>query len=227
MHIHPQKTKVLAFGHRKKLGNYVLSITFRNVPLANVKKIKYLGVILDSGMTWGEHVSKIVCKISQAIGCIRRIKHLLLFKILKNLHFAMILPYIDYCSTSWGSCAKIHRDKIQKLQNKYARMILNAGYYTPQRSLLLRLNWQSVEERIKYQYCVLVFKIQNNLTPTYLESLICKRTVNYRKRHSTKCPLQLPRPRTEYRRNSFAYVGASLFNTLPVITQMCTSLNKF
>ena len=175
-------------------------------------------------MTWGEHVSKIVGKISQAIGCIRRIKHLLSFKILKNLYFTIILPYIDYCSTSWGSCAKIHRDKIQKLQNKYARMILN----TPQRSLLLRLNWQSVIERIKYQYCVLVFKIQNNLTPTYLESLICKRAINYRTRYSTKCPLQRPRPRTEYKRYSFAnYVGASLFNTLPVITQMCPCLNKF
>ena len=112
-------------------------------------------------------MTKIVGKISQAIGCIRRIKHVLSFKILKNLYFAMILPYIDCCSTSWGSCAKIHRDKIQKLQNKYARMILNAGYYTPQRSLLLRLNWKSVEERIEYQYCVLVFKIQNNLAPTY------------------------------------------------------------
>ena len=72
---------------------------------------------------------------------------------------------------------------------------------------------------------VLVFKIQNNLTPTYLESLICKRTVNYRTRYSTKCPLQLSRPRTEYNRNSYAYVGASLFIALPVITQMCTSLN--
>ena len=108
----------------KKLGNYVLSITFRNVPLANYKKIKYLGV--DSGMTWGEHVSKIVGKISQTIGCIRRIKHLLSFKIFKNLYFAMILPYIGYCSTSLGSCAKIHRDKIKKLQTKYGRMILNA-----------------------------------------------------------------------------------------------------
>ena len=100
----------------------------------------------------------------------------------------MILPYIDYCSISWGSCAKIHRDKIQKLQNKYARMILNEGYYTPQRSWLLRLNWQSVEERIKHQHCVLVFKIQNNLTPNYLESLICKRTVNYSTRYSTNAP---------------------------------------
>ena len=91
----------MAFGHKKKLGNYVLSITFRNVPLENYKKIKYLGVILDSGMTWGEHVSKIVGKISQTIGCIRRIKHLLSFKIFKNLYFAMILPYIGYSVHLW------------------------------------------------------------------------------------------------------------------------------
>ena len=130
---------------------------------------------------------------------------MLSFKILKNLYFAMILPYIDYCST-WGSCAKIHRDKIQKLQNIYASMILNEGYYTPQRSLLLRLNWQSIEERMIYQYCVLVFKIQNNLTPTYLESFICKRTVNYIE-HVTlqNAPSNYPAElRTEYKRNSFA-----------------------
>ena len=30
MRIHPQKTKIVAFGHRKILGNYVLSITFWN-----------------------------------------------------------------------------------------------------------------------------------------------------------------------------------------------------
>ena len=127
----------------------------------------------------------------------------------------MILPYTDYCSMSWGSCAKIHRDKIQKLQNKYARMILNEGYYTPQRSLLLRLNWQSVEERIEYQYRVSVFKIQNYLTPTYFESLICKRTVKYRTRYSTKCPLQLPRPRTEYKINSFALCWSQVVQHTP------------
>ena len=227
MHLHPRKTKVMAFGHKKKLGKDVLLINYRNLPLENVNKIKYLGVLLDSGMTWGVHISTVVSKISRAIGCIRRIKEWLSFKILKNLYFAMILPYIDYCNTAWGSCAKIHRDKIQKLQNKYARMILNKDYHTSQRSLLHMLKWQSVEQRIKYQYCVLVFKIQNNLVPTYLESLICQRIVNYKTRYSLKCPLQLPRPRTDYKRNSFAYVGANLFNALPGYVQLCTSLHTF
>ena len=82
--------------------------------------------------------------------------------------------------------------------------------------MLLTLGWQSVEERIKYQYCVLVYKIQHNLVPTYLEPLICKRNVNYKTRYSVKCPLYLPRPKTEYKRNSFTYIGASLYNKLPI-----------
>ena len=174
MHLHPNKTKVMAFGHRKRLRNDALMIKYRNEPIENVKKIKYLGVTLDSGMTWGEHVSSIVVKISRTIGCIRRIKQFLPPRILKNLYFAMILPYIDYCCTSWGSCAKTHKDKIQKLQNKYARIILNKDYLTSQHHLLLTLKWQTVEERIKYKYCVLAFKIQNNLAPAYLEPLMCK-----------------------------------------------------
>ena len=46
-------------------------------------------------------LGKLLSSLSD-INCIRRIKHLLSFKILKNVYFAMILPYIDYCSTSWG-----------------------------------------------------------------------------------------------------------------------------
>ena len=108
----------MAFGHKRKLGKGVLLINYRNVPLENVNKIKYLGISLDSSMTWDVHVSTVVSKISRVIGFIRRIKQWISYKTLKNLYFAMILPHIDYCSTSWGSCAKIHRDKVQKLQNK-------------------------------------------------------------------------------------------------------------
>ena len=216
MHLHPHKTKIMAFGHRKKtLRNYMFLLKYKNLPLENVSKIKYLGIIFDSSMIWGEHVTYFVGKICRAIGCIRRIKNFLSRKMLTNLYFTMILSYIDYCCTYWGSCAKMYKDKIQKLQNKYARLILNADYYTPQSSLLLTLNWQSVEERIKYQYCVFVYKIRNNLVPTYLEPLICERNVNYRTRYSLRCPLSMPYPRTEYKRNSFTYTGASLYNSLP------------
>ena len=67
MHLHPQKTKVMAFGHRRKLVNNILVLKFKGQPIENVHEIKYLGVIFYSGMTWKEHICYIVGKISRAI----------------------------------------------------------------------------------------------------------------------------------------------------------------
>ena len=68
------------------------------------------------------------------IGCIRRIKHLQPRKFLVNLYYSLILPHIDYCCTAWGSCSKTNLNiiLIQRLQNKYARLVLNADWYTSQ-----------------------------------------------------------------------------------------------
>ena len=93
--------------------------------------------------------------------------------------------------------------------------------------MLLTLGLQSVEERVKYQYCVVIYKKQQHLVPTYLGPLICKRNVNYETRYSVKCSLYLPRPTTEYKINYVTYIGASLFNKLHVTVQSCISLYTF
>ena len=36
MHLHPQRTKVMAFGHRKKLLNDVLLLKYKSLPIENV-----------------------------------------------------------------------------------------------------------------------------------------------------------------------------------------------
>ena len=33
MHLHPQKTKVMAFGHRRKLANDVLLLKYKSMPI--------------------------------------------------------------------------------------------------------------------------------------------------------------------------------------------------
>ena len=55
----------------------------------------------------------------------------------------------------------IHRDKIQILQNKYARIIFNEDYHTPHRPLLLKLEWQSEDQCIKYHCKILLKHIYN------------------------------------------------------------------
>ena len=168
--------------------------------LENTDNIKYLGIVLDSQLLWNEHVRHVRNKLCRSIGCIRRIKHFLPRKILVNLYYSLILPHIDYCCTAWGSCSKTNLNIIQRLQNKYARLVLNAAWYTSQCFLLTTLNWQTVEHRIKYQYCLLVLKVLNNLAPPYLEPLISRFNPSYCTRDSLNSSLSIPHPKTDYKK---------------------------
>ena len=227
MYIHPGKAKVIAFGPKRKLRNNVLYVKYNYVGLEQVNYIKYLGVTIDSQLLWSKHIESICSKVSRSIGCIRRIRHLISYEVLINLYYALILPDLNYCCTAWGGCSKTNLSKLQKLQNKYARLVLNADRFTSRCFLLTTLNWQSVEQVIRYQYCILTYKALNNLAPTYIQSMIKTRSFHYCTRYSLDSPLTVPHPRTDYKKRSFSYIGSSSFNKLPTSVQTSSSLKLF
>ena len=61
------KTKLMLFGRKSKIKNIKVDVYYENLKLETVDTFKYLGVILDSGLNWSEHVSYITMKISRAI----------------------------------------------------------------------------------------------------------------------------------------------------------------
>ena len=42
--------------------------------------------------------------------------------------YSLVQPYFDYCDVVWGDCSKTRAEKLQKLQNRAARIITRAGY---------------------------------------------------------------------------------------------------
>ena len=54
--------------------------------------VKYLGVLLDSNLSWKFHVNDVALKISRTVGVVARIRHFVSRTILLN----MILPYLTY-----------------------------------------------------------------------------------------------------------------------------------
>ena len=63
----------------------------------------------------------------------------------------MILPHIDYCCISWGINSNTNLVKLQRLQNKYIRLIFGVNRYHSVSFYRGDLKWQLIEERIKYQ----------------------------------------------------------------------------
>ena len=74
--------------------NYNLRIL--NCSIKKVTKCKFLGICLTSTLDWKSHIKHVTNQISKAIGAINSIKAIVPSKILRNIYFALIQPYLGW-----------------------------------------------------------------------------------------------------------------------------------
>ena len=65
-------------------------------------------------------------------------------------HVCHVKPLIEYCSSGWGICSKDNHTKLIKIQNKAAKIILEAPPLTPSKHMLKQLKWLPFDEIIKF-----------------------------------------------------------------------------
>ena len=223
------KTEFMIIGSRQRLNVNVdghINISINDQPIKKVNETETLGMTIDQHLTWSKHVEEKSKKISSAIGALKRIKPFITIDVANKMYKAIIQPHLDYCSTVWDGLGVTLLDKIQKLQNRVARIITQSSYYTSASSILEELGWDNVLTRWKKQKAILMFKTLNNRAPEYLRNLFIDRNTHYDLRNAGG-KLNLPRPRTDYLKRSFSYSGAQLWNNLPESIRTIKSLKNF
>ena len=133
--------------------NEEINVEMSGKSITRVHKVKSLGLLIDEHLTWKDHVDEIVKKISKAIGALKRVRPFISVKTSLQIYHALILPYFDYCSSFWGECSVTLCDKLQKLQNRAARVITRSGYDVSAKlnisSHFVRIISLSVEKSLK------------------------------------------------------------------------------
>ena len=128
----------------------------------------------------------------------------------------------------WGNCNKGLSDKLQKVQNRAARILISAGYDSNLDDLFRALGWRKLcHQRLDKKF-IMMYKILNGMTPEYLRSsFVVRDSLNSYHLTNTENTLTLPQPRTDYLKKSFSYSEAQLWNSLPIELRQATSLNDF
>ena len=49
-------------------------------------------------------------------------RHLIPFNVLVNVYNSLVQPHFDYCKVVWGHCKKGLSEKLERLQNRTARL---------------------------------------------------------------------------------------------------------
>ena len=177
-------------------------------------------------MTWKDHVDEVVKKISKAIGALKRVRPFISVKTALQIYHALIRPHFDYCSSVWDECNVTLCDKLQKLQNRAARVITKSSYDVSANHLLTSLRQDNLAKRRKKLKAILMFKILDGLAPDYLQDLFSIRTTKYYVRN-LEMKLNLAKPNTNYLKKSFSYRAASLWNNLPNNLRTIESVRSF
>ena len=159
-------------------------------------------------------------KKASSIGAIKRIRPFVSPEILHYIYNPLVQPHFDYCSIVWGKCGRTLSEKLQKLQNRAARILTSSSYDADAGYLLQQLGWKDLIAQRQIQVALMVLKPLNDLVPDYLSSMFTERsTPGY--------VLNVPLPRTIYLKKSFSYRGATLWNSLPCSLRQVKSLNHF
>jgi hypothetical protein len=137
--VDPDKTGPVAFTRKRKLPGFFQPRLFGKV-LQCSTSVKYLGVILDSQLTWREHVNVKVRKAQNSLWACRRAcggAWGLGPRVVHWLYVSVIRPSITFASLVWwpGSQTTIAKSKLSRIRRWACLGITGAVCTTPTRAM--------------------------------------------------------------------------------------------
>lgn len=198
-------------------------------PIKRVRVTKALGVQIDEYLTWENHIDHISSKISAGISALKRIKEYTNQDTLKSVYYALVQPHFDYCCEVWDSINTTLSNRLQKLHNRSARIIMNCKNEHGQSSLALGfLGWKTLEEQRAQITARLMYKVLYNMAPIKLNEIFnMSNTVHHYNLRGSDTNLFLPRPKTEYLKKSVSFRGPKIWNSLSEQARNSDSLSIF
>ena len=181
--------------------------------LKPVASCKDVGILLDSGLTFNEHVASLTSSLMSSLCQINRVKHLFPKNVILLVINALTFSKLFYCSTVWSGTSKQNINKLQLVQNFAARILIGVKKYDHVSSALKELGWLSIERLLQLRDVTMVFKCFNNLAPIYLCNKLSKRSEI------------LGLCRTDATKRSFFYRAVKHFNDLTSDTRSANSVS--
>ena len=181
--------------------------------------IRYLGVWLDATLNFKLHVTK-KCKAAMVNFIrIRGICHLLTEEATSSLVLSLCVSHLDYCNAVLYGLPDITINRMQRVQNMCARLVLRRTKWDSAKACLAKLHWLPIRQCITFKICVLTYKLLHRQGPGYLQDFLqYKHSNSNRSLRSTMDHSLLVIPRTKcktFAARSFSVAAPTLWNNLP------------
>ena len=99
------------------------SLSLSGIELTRVEKVRFLGVIIDSELSWEPHIENLSAKLASSIALIKRIMKFIPKIQYKKLYDSLFKSHLSYCISSWGGVSAYRLSKLFSLQKRCVRLL--------------------------------------------------------------------------------------------------------
>jgi hypothetical protein len=194
-----------------------IQVSYNNNKIDNIHNIKFLGLIVDTSLSWKNHIDQLGHKLNKSCYLIRSIKPFLSLEMLKMVYFSYVHSLLTYGIIFWGNST--HSKVIFKIQKHIIRIMTDSGIRDSCRALFKALDILPLQSQ--YIYSISVFIVMNR------DLFISNHDIhNIRTRQIHH--LHMPSSKLLLFQKGVYYSGSKIFNHLPsFIKELASNMNIF
>ena len=227
--VNASKTQIIFIGSRQNIAKIPKDITVRfdNKDISPSLYVKNLGVYFDRFMTFEHHIDETYKKTMGTLMYLNRIKCKLTQEMRGTVVQSLALSHINYCNKIWGTAGITQLERMQKLQNFAAKIVVgNARKYDHATPLINNLKWLKIKQKLLYDVGIFVYKYLIGRLPEWILTLTMVGNVNpfqTRQQHN----LLVPRTATLTGERDMAVRAPKLWNQIPQDIKETSSIHTF
>lgn len=221
-----KKTNYINFGRSKTVEEHSNGIECEGATIEHTKQLKFLGLHIDSQLSWAKHIDCICAKLSGTIGVLRKLNFLPVAT-LRKLYYAIVNPHLEYAAAIWTRACQTHVNKLQVIQ----RMAIKSCHKLAKRfgTIDLFCNVAKTILPIKaigiLQTCTIVHSAIHKLSRTNFEFKYEEKGRILRTK--TKRLVKIRVNVKTYGENTLKYAGPNEYDKLPHEIKAATTIHKF
>lgn len=201
-------------------------LEMNNTVLERVSNTKFLGVYLDTQLSWHTHVHETTLKIYRKIPILYRLRYIFPIKTMLTLYHSFVHSHITYAIVVYGLTYPTTLKPLKVAQNTAVRALLSIPKTDSASYAYRLLNVQPIAVCVNYRVLLLAYKLLHNAVQCPSIALTYQ-TPTYSLRSTLSKPLCIPHIRTNYGSHSFSYIASKLWNTLPCTIAASTSFHLY
>jgi hypothetical protein len=121
--VNPAKCSVITFSWKKT--PIIFSYNLQGTVIDRVHCVKDLGVLLDSQLTFKNHIAYVIDKASKTLGLVFRMAKLFTdIQCMKSLYCSLVRSTLEYCSSVWSPKYDNSEERVEAVQRRFVRFAL-------------------------------------------------------------------------------------------------------